>query len=285
MEKFAFVIHPLSAKKDVARKYPIVRFFPEALIEKAMEYKSPMDVSHITGIKSITGVEAEGWFVGCALTPKLMTTLPVERVYNKIVDTVKLAEDKGAKIVGLGAFTSVVGDGGITIAERSNIAVTTGNSYTVATAIEGAKKGAEILGINPSEAVVAVVGTVLYFSLSPNPDPQETVVTVCEEQKTENQQIDTIDLAENVVSDAVTEETVATSYPSPSTVASTAQSKSQLQQTVAAETSTENPESSQPHQPKHITRTVHYRPSEILVDTISSIDFPDYKAKPADMLP
>ena len=136
-----------------------------------------------------------------------------------------------------------------------------------------------------SAAVVAVVGTVLYFSLSPNPDPQETVVTVCEEQKTENQQIDTIDLAENVVSDAVTEETVATSYPSPSTVASTAQSKSQLQQTVAAETSTENPESSQPHQPKHITRTVHYRPSEILVDTISSIDFPDYKAKPADMLP
>lgn len=158
MEKFAFVIHPLSAKKDVARKYPIARLFPEPLIEKAMLLKSPIDVSHITGIKSIAGPEAEGWFVGCPLTPKLMTTLPIERVYNKIVDAVKLAEDKGAKIIGLGAFTSVVGDGGITIAERSNIAVTTGNSYTVATAIEGAKKGAEILGINPAEAVVSVVG-------------------------------------------------------------------------------------------------------------------------------
>ena len=101
-----------------------------------------------------------------------------------------------------------------------------------------------------SAAAVAVVGTVLYFSLSPNPDPQEAVVTVCEEQKTENQQIDTIDLAENVVSDAVTEETVATSYPTPS---SPSTPKSQNTQ-VAEGTPAENPESSQPHQPKHITR-------------------------------
>lgn len=132
-----------------------------------------------------------------------------------------------------------------------------------------------------SAAAVAVVGTVLYFSLSPKPEPQETVVTVCEEQKTENQQIDTIDLAENVVSEAVTDEAVATSCPTPS---SPATPKSQNTQ-IAEETPAENPESSQPRQPKHITRTIHYRPTEILVDTISSIDFPDYKAKPADMLP
>ena len=132
-----------------------------------------------------------------------------------------------------------------------------------------------------SAAAVAVVGTVLYFSLSPKNGPQEAVITVCEEQKTENQQIDTIDLAENVVSEEVTDETVATSCPTP---CSPSTPKSQNTQ-IAAETSTENPESSQPHQPKHITKTVHYRPSEILVDTISSIDFPDYKAKPADILP
>ena len=132
-----------------------------------------------------------------------------------------------------------------------------------------------------SAAAVAVVGTVLYFSLSPKPEPQETVVTVCEEQKTENQQIDTIDLAENVVSEAVTDEAVATSCPTPN---SPATPKSQTPQ-VAEETPAENPESLQPRQPKHITRTIHYRPTEILVDTISSIDVPDYKAKPADMLP
>lgn len=133
-----------------------------------------------------------------------------------------------------------------------------------------------------SAAAVAVVGTVLYFSFNPKPEPQEAVVTVCEEQKTENQQIDTIDLAENVVSEEVTEETVAAPCPTPT---APVQAKPQPQQTVAEEIPAENDESSQPRQPRRITRTVHYRPTEILVDTISSIDFPDYKAKPADMLP
>lgn len=158
MEKFAFVMHPLSAKKDIARKYPFVKALPESFIEFALRFKSPMEVSHITGVKSITGVEAEGWFVGCPLTPKLMVNLPIEEVWKKIIATVKLAEDHGAKIVGLGAFTSVVGDGGITVAKNSNIAVTTGNSYTVATAIQGSLKAAEIMGIDPSQAHVSIVG-------------------------------------------------------------------------------------------------------------------------------
>lgn len=158
MEKFAFVIHPISAKKDIARKYPIAKFFPESWIECAMLYKSPMEVSHITGVKSITGVEAEGWFVGCPLTPKLMMSRPLDEVYKKIIDTVKLAEAHGAKIIGLGAFTSVVGDGGITIAKNSNIAVTTGNSFTVATAIDGALEAAHVMGIDPQKSHVAIVG-------------------------------------------------------------------------------------------------------------------------------
>ncbi|MGB9620188.1 MAG: shikimate dehydrogenase, partial [Armatimonadota bacterium] len=140
MERFAFVIHPLSAKRDVARKYPFVKLFPESWVEWGLRHKSPMEVSHITGVRSITGVEAEGWFVGCPLTPKLLAKLPLDEVYRKIIDTVKIAEDLGARIVGLGAHTSVVGDGGVTIAQNSNIAVTTGNSYTVATGIEGSIK-------------------------------------------------------------------------------------------------------------------------------------------------
>ena len=158
MEKFAFIIHPLFAKKDIARKYPFVKALPESWVEFALRYKGPMEVSHITGIKSITGAQAEGWFVGCPLTPKLMTTLPIEEVWRKIIATVRIAEDHGAKIIGLGAFTSVVGDGGITVANNSKIAVTTGNSFTVATAIEGSIAGARTMGIDPAKAHVAIVG-------------------------------------------------------------------------------------------------------------------------------
>ncbi|MGI6296358.1 MAG: shikimate dehydrogenase [Armatimonadota bacterium] len=158
MERFAFVIHPLSAKKDVARKYPFVKVLPESWVEWGMKHKSPMEVSHITGVRSKTGVEAEGWLVGCPLSPKLIMTMPVEKVYEKILGAIKIAEQLGAKIVGLGALTSVVGDAGVTIAERANIAVTTGNSYTIATAVEGAIEGAQLLGINPNEVRAAVVG-------------------------------------------------------------------------------------------------------------------------------
>ena len=158
MHKFAFIIHPLSAKRDIARKYPFVKLFPESWVEWGLTHKSPMEVSHITGVKSITGVEAEGWFVGCPLTPKLLLSLPIDRVWQKIIQTVRIAEDLGAKIIGLGAFTSVVGDAGVTVAENASIAVTTGNSYTVATAIEGSIQAAGKMGIEPASARVAVVG-------------------------------------------------------------------------------------------------------------------------------
>ncbi len=158
MEKFGFVMHPLSARRDISRKYPIARIFPESWLEAVLRHKSPMMVSHVTGVKSVAGPEAEGWFVGCPLTPKLLADLPVDEVYKKINDTIKLAEDQGAKIVGLGAHTSVVGDGGITIAKNANIAVTTGNSFTVATGIRGSIEAAQLMGIDPSNAQAAVVG-------------------------------------------------------------------------------------------------------------------------------
>ena len=158
LTRFAFVIHPISAR-DVARKYPIARFFPDNWIEAFIKQKQPMILSHITGVRSLTGAETEGWFIGCPLTPRQMVqTLPLDFVYERIADCARLAAKEGAELIGLGAFTSVVGDGGITIAQKSPIAVTTGNSYTVATAIEGTLKASELIGLDPAEGVLAVVG-------------------------------------------------------------------------------------------------------------------------------
>lgn len=158
MEKFGFIMHPLQAKADIARKYPFVKYLPERLVEFGLKYKSPMMISHITGIRSITGTEAEGWFVGCPLTSRQLVSLPLDFVYERIIQTARLAQEQGARIVGLGAFTSVAGDGGITVARSLDIAVTTGNSYTVATALDGTMKAAELMGIDPAQARVAVVG-------------------------------------------------------------------------------------------------------------------------------
>lgn len=118
-----------------------------------------MVVSEITGVQSVAGPETHGWFIGCPLTPtQMISTVPIDKVYAKIIRCCELAAEQGAKVIGLGAFTSVVGDGGITIASKSPIAVTTGNSYTVATAIQGTIKACDLLEIDLPNAKLAVVG-------------------------------------------------------------------------------------------------------------------------------
>lgn len=160
MDNFAFIIHPVHPKRDVQRKFPLLgKLLPEPAIHFLSQYFPPVYISHITGITSAaTGKEIEGWFIACPLTPKQMVTLPPETVYKKIVQTGKLAQKLGAKVLGLGGFTSVVGDGGQTIARQLDIPVTTGDSYTVATAVEGTLKAAVKMGIQPGTAVAAVVG-------------------------------------------------------------------------------------------------------------------------------
>lgn len=141
------------------RAKPALRWLPDRILEALLPLKKPEVVSEIKGIESRTGAKTEGWFVGCPLTPRLMLHgLELERVYDVIVECCRIADSLGADIVGLGAFTSVVGDGGLTINHRSPIPVTTGNSYTIATAIEGTLKAAEMVGIVPEQSTLAVVG-------------------------------------------------------------------------------------------------------------------------------
>lgn len=156
MEKFAFMIHPIELS-DIYRKLKFMKKLPEGAVEGIVKRFPPLKISHITGVKSDYN-ETEGYFVACPLTTKQMMQLPEEYVIDKIIKTGKLAEKLGAKILGLGAFTAVVGDAGITVAKNLNIPVTTGNSYTVATAIEGTKKASEIMGKNIKDAQVLIIG-------------------------------------------------------------------------------------------------------------------------------
>ncbi len=157
MKKFAFIIHPLELE-DLYRKFSWADKVPDKVLERFVRMIPPVKASHITGIKSKTGKEIEGFFVGVTLTSRQMLTLPTEKVIKKIIKAGKKAEELGADIVGLGAFTSVVGDKGITIANELDIPVTTGNSYTVATSIEGTKLAAKKMGHKLEDSTMTVIG-------------------------------------------------------------------------------------------------------------------------------
>ncbi len=160
MEKFSFIIHPIDVKRDAGRKYPVLKWAPEPFIEKLMLKMAPKVASHVTGVRSILGTEAEGWLIQLPLSPRQFLELPTELVYEKIAQAGRVGAAQGAKIVGLGAFTSVVGDAGISVAEklRGVVNVTSGNSYTVFTAIEGLLRAAELMEIDIAQSRCAVIG-------------------------------------------------------------------------------------------------------------------------------
>lgn len=156
MDTFAFLLHPLQTS-DFARKFPLTKKMPAGFLERLLRVIPPLKVSHITGVRSTRG-HAEGWFVGCPLTAEQMLNLPESYVLNKIILAGRKAEKLGAKILGLGAFTSVVGDAGVTVARNLNIPVTTGNSYTVAMAIEGTREAARRMGVSLPASQIVVLG-------------------------------------------------------------------------------------------------------------------------------
>ncbi len=155
--RFAFVVHPLVAR-DFVRKFPIARKIPDRVLEWIGGQMSPLVASRITGVRSPTGARAEGWFIGLPMTSRLILRTEPEAVYRKLVACGRLAESLGARIMGLGAFTKVIGDRGVTVAERLRLPVTTGNSYTAAAAVESALLAAREMGMDPAGLRAVVIG-------------------------------------------------------------------------------------------------------------------------------
>ena len=160
MDSFAFIIHPIDPKRDVSRKFPLLgRVLSERQIDFFSTFFPPLYISEVEGVTSeATGRQVKGWLVACPYTPRRMLELPETTVYRKIIQTGHLAEKLGADILGLGAFTSVVGDAGVTIAKVLDIPVTTGDSFTVSLAVDAIREAARLMEIPLGVATAAVVG-------------------------------------------------------------------------------------------------------------------------------
>ena len=140
INRFAFVIHPLSQEyfKKVKPIEMLSHVSPPVLmntLEKAMAYAPPFIYSKVTGIESPTGVKAEGWLISVGGTPKEIMRHDPEFTYRRLLDAAAMAKKLGAQIMGLGAFTKVVGDAGATVAKRAPLPITTGNSYSASGAL------------------------------------------------------------------------------------------------------------------------------------------------------
>jgi predicted amino acid dehydrogenase len=142
--RFAFVIHPLSQEyfKVVEPVRVLSRLAPPALaapvmdtLEKVLAWAPPFVYSRVEGIRSPTGAEAEGWLISVGGTPREIMGHPPEFTYRRLLAAARMARRLGAQIMGLGAFTKVVGDAGVTVARQAPLPITTGNSYSASAAL------------------------------------------------------------------------------------------------------------------------------------------------------
>ena len=150
--RFAFVIHPLS-RKFFEKAGPLGTLTTHApapvgaAVEKALAYAPPFTYTHVTGIRSPTGAEAEGWLISVGGTPHELMAHSPEFTYARLLQAAEQARRLGAQVMGLGAFTKVVGDAGVTVAKKAPLPVTTGNSYSASGALWAAHEAVRRLGL------------------------------------------------------------------------------------------------------------------------------------------
>ena len=146
--RFAFVLHPLTVEYlSNHPRYAYTRHLPRKLVELTAAHMPARLVGTVKGGRSAaTGHPADGLIYALGATPRQMLTRPPEFTYKRLDAAVRDAAKRGARIVGLGAFTKVVGDAGVTVARRAPIPVTTGNSLTIAATLETAKLTAKRMG-------------------------------------------------------------------------------------------------------------------------------------------
>jgi predicted amino acid dehydrogenase len=150
--RFAFVIHPLSQSylTKVEPLRTIEKHSPGQVmdaVEKVMAYMPPFGYGKVTGVRSPTGAEAEGWLISVGGTPKELMAHSPEFTYARLLAAADQAKKLGAQVMGLGAFTKVVGDAGVTVAKQASLPITTGNSYSASGALWAAHEALERLGL------------------------------------------------------------------------------------------------------------------------------------------
>jgi predicted amino acid dehydrogenase len=151
VNRFAYLIHPLTKEhlKKIKAVEILAEISPASLetVEKAMAYIPAFVYSKISGIKSPTGVEAEGWLISLGETPEQMQAHPPEFTTKKILKAALKAKKLGAQVMGLAILAKSLHGTRIDVAQHAVLPITTGNNYTASTALWATAEAVRQMGL------------------------------------------------------------------------------------------------------------------------------------------
>lgn len=147
--RFAFLVHPRN-KADIENN---------TTVGQDDRARAVRDVAPVV-LGELTYAGSPGEVIAVPLTTAQMAKLPRRYVREMVLAAVRLAEKRGAQVVGLGAMTSVVTRGGQTLIGEVSCVVTNGNALTAAIVARQTRDAAARYGEDARIAVLGGAGSV-----------------------------------------------------------------------------------------------------------------------------
>jgi fatty aldehyde-generating acyl-ACP reductase len=152
---FAFTVHPRARlREDLARAWRPLGLVPERVYDTALRR---LPLAPVTMASVQIGGERVGHVVLVPFGARHLLS-NVEEGRRRVSRAVDRAAALGADVVGLGALTATVTAGGITLRERTDIAVTNGNAFTAAIVEDQIRMLLPHVSSKTSRPHVAIVG-------------------------------------------------------------------------------------------------------------------------------
>ncbi|MCC6696545.1 MAG: aminotransferase class III-fold pyridoxal phosphate-dependent enzyme [Candidatus Hydrogenedentes bacterium] len=159
--RFAFLMHLLDITDCVGFDTTLKAFRPDQMSELKARLGTFLDPAAVgvCDFETPRGVKARGDLILVPYTSKELMEMTQSEAVAELQKALALAHRRGARIVGLGGFTSIASQNGLALRDASPVALTTGNSYTVAVAIRAIEAACREAGLaTTQDLTVAVVG-------------------------------------------------------------------------------------------------------------------------------
>ncbi len=157
--RFAFLVHPL----DLDNYYEFdanLASLPQDKLQQLADLGGDILDPFVIGrtrVESPAGYTVYGEFIALPHTTKEILKFTPEEALKELEKALELAQQRGARLVGLGAYTSVVSRGG-TLLQGHFLPLTTGNSYTVVSGAEAIKLAAQRFSLDLAQCTAAIIG-------------------------------------------------------------------------------------------------------------------------------
>ena len=158
--RFAFIAHLLSVD-DFRRFDPSLESFDDtelaALKSRITDFMKPCPLDELA-VQSADGRLAEGELIILPHVPSELLALAEDEAVNLVQSAVDLGVERGAEVIGLAGFSSIVTYGGLALQAREGVRVTSGNSYTTWSAMRAVEAACAKRGVSLANCTIAIVG-------------------------------------------------------------------------------------------------------------------------------